>query len=177
MSILRTLRNTMKRFAFCLTLLFGLTALAGGDEPTTGTIAGTVSFLGEVPAARKVLLSDGGTLLHNDLVVDGPTKGLRYALVHLDKAPPAKGKPAGTAVIDQRDMIFLPRVLAIQEGQKVRFDNNDLCNHGVQAFSAKQENRCECFERPPVSGSVGGHAARASSPPSFRATGTGTRLL
>jgi hypothetical protein len=37
-------------------------------------------------------------------------------------------------------MVFLPRVVGVQEGQKVRFENNDLSNHGVQAFSSKQEN-------------------------------------
>lgn len=145
MSILPALRNGMIRLVCSLPLVCVLATITASDEPAaTGTISGTVRYSGDVPPARKILLSDGVTLLHNDLVVDGPTKGLRYVILHLEKSPEKvplkKEKPARTAVVDQRDMIFLPRVLAIQEGQKVRFDNNDLCNHGVQAISSHQGN-------------------------------------
>ena len=35
---------------------------------------------------------------------------------------------------------FIPRVVTVQEGVKVRFENNDAYNHGVHAQSIHQEN-------------------------------------
>ncbi len=121
---------------FVCFLLFAAPAVA----QETGTIVGVVRFTGAVPAAKKILLGDGATILHRDLVVQGESKGLLGVAVHVEipPAPLLKGMPR--AVIDQRDSIFLPRVIALQEGQEIRFENNDLQNHGVQAFSTKPEN-------------------------------------
>ena len=61
-------------------------------------------------------------------------RGLRDVAVMLDwkeKIPAdANAKPVA---IDQRDMQFWPRVVTVQEGRKVRFENNDLYNHAVSA--------------------------------------------
>jgi plastocyanin len=48
-------------------------------------------------------------------------------------------------VIDQRGMLFEPRVLAVQHGRPVRFDNSDPCNHGVRAAAARKENQFNVF--------------------------------
>src|SRR5262249_49637494 len=96
-------------------------------------------FTGEVPPAKKIMTSEGLTLLHHDLVVDGKTKGLRYVVAILENAQP-KLKKAKSVLVDQRDMVFLPRVVAIQHGQKVCFENNDRCNHSVMAVSDVEAN-------------------------------------
>lgn len=124
-------------------MLAAMLGFAGAGEPAkTGTIDGTVRYLGEVPPPQRILTTDGNTILHRDLVVDAKTKGLRFVAVLLDNPPQqTKAANAKPIVVDQRDMLFLPRVVAVQEGQKVRFENNDTCNHAVQAISTKRENQ------------------------------------
>ncbi|MCI0379215.1 MAG: carboxypeptidase regulatory-like domain-containing protein [Gemmataceae bacterium] len=127
----------------------------GGDKPNTGTIVGAIRYLGEVPPDVKISTTDGGTIYHNDLVVDPKTKGLQHVAVILEKVPKADAKVRAAlvkrrdaVVVDQRDMVFLPRVVALQEGQKIRFENNDLSNHGVKADSTKEENKFDVVVQP-----------------------------
>jgi plastocyanin len=129
----------MQRAGWLVVLLCA--SWANAQDASPGAIAGTIRFTGPVPAPQKILTSDGAVLHHSDLVVDPKTKGLRYVAAYLDGAPAQPlAKGANTVVVDQRDMIFLPRVVTAHEGQTVRFDNNDLCNHAVQAIGAKAEN-------------------------------------
>jgi plastocyanin len=125
-----------------LALLAAATSRAPAQEaPAAGRIEGVVRFTGAVPAPEKIITSDGMVLMHRDLVVDDKSKGLRHVAAYLDGAPARPlAKDAKMAVVDQRDMIFIPRVIAVQEGQKVRFDNNDLCNHAVMSAAARSEN-------------------------------------
>jgi plastocyanin len=122
-------------------LLFGICVSFPAQGTPTGTITGVVRYVGNVPPGQRILLADGQALLHNDVVVHPKTKGLRDVAVVLDwkeKVPAAlKAKPV---VIDQREQLFVPRVVTVQEGVKVRFENNDSFNHGVSATSILQEN-------------------------------------
>src|SRR5262245_33152839 len=87
--------------------------------PTSGgEVVGTVRFLGTVPPARTIPVSDGSTITHQDLLVHPRTKGLRDVVVMLEDAspqPPVKG--VAPAVMDQKDWMFTPRVLAVRHGQ------------------------------------------------------------
>lgn len=126
-------------------LLLSASLLCGETGATppakTGTITGTIRFTGKVPPAKKIMATDGSTILHRDLVVDGTTKGLRYVVAILDNAKPQpKAKNAKPAMMDQCDMIFTPRVIAVQHGQQVWFENSDLCNHSVMAISPVPKN-------------------------------------
>src|SRR5690242_20422872 len=127
----------MNAILYCLML-----AAAGPTAPAqTGTIAGTVRYLGEVPPTQRIMTTDGAVILHNDVVVHPKTKGLRdvaAVLVWKEKTP--LDPKAKAVVVDQRDMLFTPRVVAAQEGQPVRFENNDTCNHAVQAQSIQPAN-------------------------------------
>jgi len=128
-----------------------LVALAGQADPpaATGTIRGLVRFTGTVPPAEKITTADGAVIMHRDLVIDGKSKGLRDVYALLEDAPAqAKVAKAEPAYLDQRDMVFLPRVLAVRHGQAVRFDNNDLCNHSVQAASTVAANSFNRFVSP-----------------------------
>lgn len=119
--------------------LFGLASTCLAQD--SGTLAGSVRFLGEVPPAQKVMTTDGGTILHRDLVVDAKSKGLRYVVVLLENVrPQPRVEKSPPVVVDQRDMLFVPRVVAVREGQVVRFENNDLCNHAVNAMSTNPAN-------------------------------------
>jgi len=136
--ILQWRTRLMRIWILIPALLLPSPALA---QDKSGAIEGSVRYLGVVPPAQKIMTTDGGTIFHNDLVVEAKSKGLRFVAVYLEKAPEHKTPARKTRVtFDQRDMLFLPRVLAIQEGQTVRFENNDLCNHGVRANSAVMAN-------------------------------------
>ena len=129
------------RFAvwFSLVLIVGTTL---GAEKTSGTITGTVRYTGVVPPPKKIAATDGSTIIHNDLIVDKKTKGLKFVVAVLEDAPAqAKVKNAAPVLVDQREMVFLPRVVAVQHGQLVRFENNDLCNHGVMTTSTVKANQ------------------------------------
>jgi plastocyanin len=118
-----------------------ITLGAGAQDGVTGRIEGVVRFTGNVPPPEKILTSDGAVLLHSDLVVDARSKGLRFVAAYLDGAAPRPvARDAKPVIVDQKDMIFIPRVVAAQEGQTVRFDNNDICNHAVMSASTKEEN-------------------------------------
>lgn len=132
-------------FVLLATLLF----VHADPPPATGAIQGVVRFTGTVPPAEKITTTDGAVIQHRDVIVDAKSKGLRDVYVLLEDAPAQpKVKKAEQAVLDQRDMIFLPRVLAVRHGQAVRFDNNDLCNHSVQAASTVAANSFNRFVQP-----------------------------
>ncbi len=57
------------------------------------------------------------------------------------KMPQPRREKVAPVVADQRDMVFVPRVMAVQHGQAVRFENSDLCNHSVLAASTLSANQ------------------------------------
>jgi plastocyanin len=105
-------------------------------EPATGSISGVVRYTGTVPKPQIITTTEGTQIEHNDLVVDPKSKGLRSVVLVLEDAPAQpKVKDAKPVVMDQVAMVFTPRVVAVQHGQAVRFDNNDNSNHSVMASS------------------------------------------
>lgn len=126
-------------------LLFAVPAL--GAEPT-GSIAGAVRYTGAVPKAKQVM-TDAGPIDVREIDVDPQTKGLRHVFIFVENAPEqAAVKDARAARIDQRSMTFLPRVVAVQHGQKVRFENNDHFNHSIQAVSTNAKNQLNVIATP-----------------------------
>jgi plastocyanin len=122
-----------------LGLLLGPAAVAG-EKPKPGALAGAVKFVGKVPPPRKLTTMDG-EIEHHDLLVDAKSKGVRYVVLSLEGAPAQpRVKGARKVVVDQRDLLFTPRVVAAQHGQTVRFDNSDSCNHSVMALSLEKAN-------------------------------------
>jgi plastocyanin len=55
------------------------------------------------------------------------------AVIWLD-APDAPKAPTRGAVLEQRDLQFFPRVLAVQVGTKVKFPNSDRVLHNVFSY-------------------------------------------
>lgn len=118
-----------------------LAAAGAAGREKGGTVQGVVRFTGDVPPARQLPTGDGGTIDHYDLVVDAKTKGLRWVVAALEDAPaqpPAEAEAA--VVIDQKGMLFAPRVIAVQHGRPVEFDNSDPCNHSVCTAARRPEN-------------------------------------
>ncbi|MFN4258754.1 MAG: carboxypeptidase regulatory-like domain-containing protein [Gemmataceae bacterium] len=132
------------RFTVILGVSLSLTAFpATGAEPAlTGQIVGVVRYIDAVGPPQVITTTDGSQLRHFDLIVDGETKGLRYVVAILEDAPEQpKADKAKPVIMDQVDMVFTPRVLATQHGQKVIFENNDICNHSVMTISPVRANQ------------------------------------
>ena len=119
-----------------------LAAGAAAGKEKTGTIQGVVRFTGTVPPPRQLATGDGGTIDQYDVLVDAKTKGLRWVITTLEDAPaqPALGDADTPVLMDQKNMLFVPRVIAVQHGRPVTFDNSDPCNHSVCTFARAREN-------------------------------------
>jgi len=77
-------------------------------------------------------------------VVASDGTGVAGAVVFLrTPVPPPPGVPPKSAVMDQVDKQFVPRVLPITVGTEVRFPNHDQIHHHVYSFS-----RVKTFDLP-----------------------------
>ena len=57
-----------------------------------------------------------------------------YAVVWLDAPPGSTPAPTSHVVLDQRNLDFAPRILAVRVGTVVEFPNNDRVFHNVFSF-------------------------------------------
>jgi plastocyanin len=62
-------------------------------------------------------------------------KPLVDAVVYIESAAEAASAPPKTAVMDQKNKMFVPHVLAVPVGTLVDFPNTDSVNHYVYSFS------------------------------------------
>jgi plastocyanin len=117
-----------------------------------GSVQGVVIFRGAVPKAR---IADDAGIHHELLEVDQATRGLGYVVAYLTSlnnttnvqaasaAPSLPDKPR--AILDQQNYTFVPRVLAVREGQEVLFMNSDSGNHNVRSASGTPKNEFNVF--------------------------------
>ena len=129
----------MRFLPFLVMLLpAGAMATQGRDM---GTIEGRVTFAGqppEMPEQPRFLPSgqprDPACATHEKqrwvLVTDG---GVADVVVRLPATAAKTPPPAALAVIDQKDCVYLPRVLPVVTGQKVAFRNSDPTMHNLHA--------------------------------------------
>jgi plastocyanin len=97
----------------------------------TGSAA-LVSVWPSVSAARAAEAEIAGRAL-------AAGKPAANAVVWLEAPTAPKGRPAGRVVMDQRNLTFVPHVLAVCVGTTVDFPNNDRVFHNV--FSYKNGKR------------------------------------
>ena len=118
-----------------------------------GVIEGLVTYLGDVPRAK---VRDNAGEQRKLLVVDRRSRGLRYALVYLDHDGPSHPDASDSevekstarpdpVVIDQLEHTFQPHLIAIRDGQKVKFTNSDAANHNVRAIAFESKNEFNVF--------------------------------
>ena len=119
---------------------------------TNGAIEGLVLFYGAIPQSP---IADDAGVRRELLEADRATRGLRYVVAHLtfvnvssNQQPAlAMKRPAAKSpvVVDQQDHAFVPRVLAVREGEPVIFTNSDAANHNVRAASTNPRNEFNVF--------------------------------
>lgn len=108
-----------------------------------GTIAGMVKFDGDVPAAKVLKIDkDEQTCGHDnkqseELVINGESKGIKNVVVSLVDIAEGKKAEAVTAVLDQKECVFSPHVLAISSGSSIDLLNSDNVMHNLHSWSIK----------------------------------------
>ncbi len=87
-------------------------------------------------------------------VVDRLGQGVSEAVVTVAPAVPrAYRQSAATAIMDQRDLAFTPRVLVVAVGTSVEFPNNDTVSHQVYSFSEAKHFQLPLYKgvrHPPI---------------------------
>ena len=98
-----------------------------------GDIVGEVKISQPPPVEQnrdEYAVSDGGEILDTP----PPTNAVEEVVLYLDGKTPGKGRHPDP-VIYQRDKSFVPRVLPVRAGQKVKFPNQDQFFHNVFSLS------------------------------------------
>jgi plastocyanin len=95
--------------------------------------------LGAFAAAAAIVLPLGpGMKAHDTADVRGTAhvggRPAPHVVVWLEGAAPAPVAPPARVVLDQRNLAFAPRVLAVRVGTTVEFPNNDRVFHNVFSF-------------------------------------------
>jgi plastocyanin len=94
---------------------------------TAAAVAITALLLGAPPAR--------GATVEGSATIDG--KPAAHSVVYLEGAvPPRAAAPAERAVVDQKNLAFVPRVLPVMRGTVVEFMNSDDVQHNVFSPSA-----------------------------------------
>jgi plastocyanin len=87
-------------------------------------------------------------------VKDGRGKGVRDAVVYA--IPEGRTMPLArkTAVMDQKNRMFIPHVLPVQTGTSVRFPNSDDIRHHVYSFSPAKPFQLPLYKGTPANPEV-----------------------
>ncbi|HEX2500177.1 MAG TPA: hypothetical protein VHO73_01880, partial [Methylomirabilota bacterium] len=109
-----------------------------------GALKGTVRFMGAPFEPRKVPVTTdqyvcGKDKDAEDLVVSRD-RGIKNAVVWLQTAPPGtkwEGPPP-LAQTDQKQCVFVPRVVVVAAGGTVEFLNNDRLLHNLHAAGSRE---------------------------------------
>jgi plastocyanin len=119
------------------------TAPASAQGAATGTIAGRVRLLGPAPANPLIRMGADprrrraarGQRPTQEVVLRSADGGLANAFVHLRGLFPAAPAPADPVAIDQRNCLFVPRVVGARVGQTLQITNNDATAHNLHSVS------------------------------------------
>jgi plastocyanin len=132
------MRTTTKALAglLGLTVWCGCAGLAGA-----GTIKGAVRFAGGAVEAKKLKVTVDhavcGTIKDAEDLVVSPEMGLRNAVVFLLTPPSgAKWSLAPSVQMDQKQCVFVPRVIVVPAGGTAEFLNTDRLLHNLHSASA-----------------------------------------
>ncbi|HHT9125530.1 MAG TPA: carboxypeptidase regulatory-like domain-containing protein [Candidatus Brocadiia bacterium] len=115
------------------------------DVAQGGTITGTVTFEGDMPAPKLLKVDkDLETCGHHEmfseeLIISKDTKGIKNVIVSIEGIE--KGKkfipPSSNPALDQKECTYIPHVLAISAGTTVDILNSDKVLHNVHSYAIK----------------------------------------
>jgi plastocyanin len=118
-----------------------LLGLLGARPGPAAEIQGRVVLTGEAPAAKKIPITIdqyvcGTEQLAADLVVSG-AREVRNVVVWLENPPAGapSAPPAAPTPVDQKDCVFVPRVVIVPAAGTVEFLNSDRLLHNLHSVS------------------------------------------
>jgi plastocyanin len=158
-------------FAAALFIIVRWSAATPASGRDTGIIEGHVSYHGEIPAPTIVM--EGGSTQH--VLYVSRNGDLHYAVAFLSEAAAAAPTEQDPSTLRQSSFIFEPQVLAVREGQPVRFTNEDGANHNVRSDDEDPVNRfsvytgaarCKAAASAPLAG-TGHWSSRVTSTPGW----------
>jgi len=136
---------------------------ASGNE---GSITGAVNFTGEAPAPKQISMdadaacaqSNANPQTEDVVIKDGK---LANVFVYIKDGKTAEGKsiagftfevPQTEVVLDQKGCRYIPHVLGLMAGQKLKVTNSDQTAHNVHPSpkSNKEWNQSQAAGAPPI---------------------------
>jgi plastocyanin len=117
-------------------------ALTVVDPAIAASVSGRVRYEGKVPEPARIDMSSSecGSLHHGAAVPDGKLLVkdglLRNAVVYVKFGLEGKAfaVSAEPVTVDQKGCLFVPRIVAVQAGQPIRFLNSDPTKHNVKGL-------------------------------------------
>ncbi|MEP9409970.1 MAG: carboxypeptidase regulatory-like domain-containing protein [Candidatus Brocadia sp.] len=113
------------------------------DVKDGGVIVGIVRYDGDIPSAKVLKVDkDEQTCGHEnkqseELIINGESKGIKNVVVSLVDIAAGKKVETTTAVLDQKECVFIPHVLAVSAGTSVDLLNSDNIMHNLHSWSIK----------------------------------------
>jgi plastocyanin len=140
------MKQTISSFtaAAAATLIaFGVTSIPASGQGATGTIVGHVRYMGPTPVTP--VLRMGADPRCNKLYVGkrptaptfvvGAEGAFANVLVNVDGSFPTAAVPTTPVVLNQKDCMYVPRVLGARIGQTLQVTNEDPTDHNVHSLS------------------------------------------
>lgn len=87
-------------------------------------------------------------------VQDARGRAIRDAVVYAEPVGRALPLAQKTAIMDQKNRMFIPHVLPVQVGTNVRFPNSDDIRHHVYSFSAAKQFQLPLYKGTPANPEV-----------------------
>jgi plastocyanin len=117
--------------------------LAGVDAAAAAAIRGVVVNAGPVPERKQIPINIDqyvcGKNRESDELDVGPNRGIRWAVVSLQVAPPGPRPepPSKPVQMDQQQCVYIPRVVVVPVGGTVEFLNSDRLLHNLHSVSTE----------------------------------------
>lgn len=124
-------------------------APSGGETPSgSAAISGKITYQGEVPKFKAISMDadPGCSVKHGqpvmpELLVLGDGNTMANVMVRVTSGVADKqwAVPSEPVVVDQRGCVYVPHVLGVMAGQKVKILNSDGLMHNVHALPEKNK--------------------------------------
>lgn len=103
-----------------------------------GTITGQVTFGGDIPKLEPLAVAKdahfcGPTVPSEALAVSPRTRGVKYAVVYLEKVAKGKSLNSVQPVLDNTKCLMSPHVLGVLKGTDLGIKNSDPLLHNMHA--------------------------------------------
>ena len=135
----------------------GLAALAASVQfLSAADIVGKVTLKGTPPAERVTPMADGfcgpgskGTQMKGRIFRAAADGGLGDVIVHIKGAPAAPPAEGQSPVLDQKDCVYEPYMVALHVNQQLTVKNSDPVLHNVHTRPTVQGNKEENLAQMP----------------------------